>query len=265
MPCHCPSETLSFRHGRRKVLINLRLTMESGQPTQFLWMREGNRYYRFFGGGRCYIWEERGLHYTQGFKEYIEELFRVQDDLEGIYRTIGSDDVMKAAIQRYRGLRITKNDPWETIVSFVCSINNNIPRICRNVQSLVRKGKVMSPEEILRTDLKECRLGYREEYLYRLAEMMPSYDLDKIGRMSYEDAKHGLMELPGVGGKVADCVLLFGYGFLEAFPVDVWIKKAMKEYYGISRSGEINRCAEEQWGNYAGYAQQYLYCAIRGL
>ncbi len=248
-----------------KVLVDLRLTMESGQPSQFLWKKDGKRYYRYVGGEKCHLWQEEDLHYTPGFGEYIIELLRAEDDLERIYREISTDDVMRRAIDRYRGLRITKNDPWETLVSFVCSINNNIPRICRNVQSLIHRGRILSPEELLVMDLKPCKLGFREGFLSRIAEMMPSYDLDKIGRMSYEDAKDTLMEFPGVGDKVSDCVLLFGYGFLEAFPIDVWMRRAMKEYYGTSKPREMKTYAAKKWGPYAGYAQQYLYCVIRGL
>jgi N-glycosylase/DNA lyase len=193
------------------------------------------------------------------------ELLRTEDELETIYTEICTDDTLRKAIETYRGLRITKNDPWETLVSFVCSINNNIPRICRNVQSLTHGGRILSPEEIMGADLKECKLGFREDFLNRIAEMMPSYDLDKIGRMSYEDAKDTLMEFPGVGDKVSDCVLLFGYGFLEAFPLDVWMRRAMRKYYGINKPREIKAYASKKWGPYAGYAQQYLYCAIRGL
>jgi N-glycosylase/DNA lyase len=239
--------------------------MESGQPPQFLWKKDGERYYRYVGGEKCHLWQEQGLNYTPGFREYIMELLRAEDDLERIYREINTDDAMRNALERYRGLRITKNDPWETLVSFVCSINNNIPRICRNVQSLIYEGRILSPKEILTADLKECKLGFRESFLSRIAEMMPSYDLDKIGRMSYEDAKDTLMEFPGVGDKVSECVLLFGYGFLEAFPIDIWMRRAMNEYYGISKPKEIKAYAAKKWGPYAGYAQQYLYCAIRGV
>lgn len=237
--------------------------MESGQPPQFLWQKEGQRYYRYVNGKKCYLWQDHTLHCTPGFGGYVEEMLRSQDDLEGIYGEIATDDIMKKAIARYRGLRLTKNDPWETLVSFVCSINNNIPRICRNVQSLMHEGKILAPEELLKANLQECKLGYREDFLSRIAEAAPS--LDKIGRMDYEDAKQGLMELPGVGDKVADCVLLFGYGFLEAFPVDVWIRRAMREYYGVSKPKDVRAYANKKWGAYAGYAQQYLYCMIRGM
>lgn len=247
------------------MLIDLKHTMESGQPPQFIWRKEGDKYLRYIEGEKCYLWQGKRLHYTPEFKDYVEEFLRVKDDLEDIYSAIATDAAMRETIRRYRGLRITKNDPWETLLSFICSINNNISRICRNVQSLMQDGRMLSPEEILCTDLKQCRLGFREDYLIRIVEMMPSYDLDRIGKMSYEEAKATLMELPGVGDKVSECVLLFGYGFLEAFPVDVWISRAMEAYYGVRGWNNIREFAKKKWGPLAGYAQQYIYCAIRGL
>jgi N-glycosylase/DNA lyase len=246
------------------MLLNLRLTMESGQPPQFLWSREGARYYRLIAGEKCYLWQDHELHCTPGHEEYVRTLLRAEDDLEAIYAEIATDPAMRRAVDKYRGLRITKSDPWETLISFVCSINNNIPRICKNVQSLMENGRVPSPDELLSRDLEECRLGFRARFLREIAEMMPSYDLDKIGEMDYLEAKATLMEFPGVGDKVSECVLLFGYGFLEAFPVDVWIARAMERYYGVSGK-KAREYARSRWGALAGYAQQYLYCAIRGV
>jgi N-glycosylase/DNA lyase len=247
------------------MLIDLRLTMESGQPPQFIWKQEGDKYYRYVEGRKCYLWQEAELHCTPGYEDYVREFLRAKDDLEEIYAKIATDAAMRAAINRYRGLRLTKNDPWETLVSFVCSINNNIPRIRRNVQSLIHRGRMLTPGEILERDLTRYRLGFRADFLRSIAEHMTSYDLGKIGRMSYEEAKATLMELPGVGEKVAECVLLFGYGFLEAFPVDVWVGRAMETYYGVRGRKKIAEYARRKWGPYAGYAQQYLYCSIRGL
>ncbi len=248
-----------------ELLINLKLTMESGQPPQFIWNKEGGHYYRFFDGVKCVLFQENKLNYTPIFKDYIMEFLRSDDDLNKIYKKISTDTILKKSIKIYNGLRITKNDPWETLVSFVCSINNNIPRISKNVQSLMINGKILSPEQILKTDLRPLKLGYREKFLYKIGEMMPSYDLSTLGEMDYQEAKSTLMEFPGVGNKVSDCILLFGYGFLEAFPLDVWMQRAMKKYYGISKPKEIDNYAKKKWGEYAGYAQQYLYCAIRGV
>ncbi len=251
------------------MLLNLELTMESGQPPEFVWAREGGggKYSRYLNGKKIYVWQEKGkLLATPGFERYAENFLRAEDDLNEIYKKISTDAVMRRAIEKYRGLRITRSGPWETLVCFICSINSNIPRIRKNVQSLMKNGEVISPEEMARGDLRACRLGYRCDYLQETARLVSSsFDLEKIGRMDYESAREALMELPGVGPKVADCVLLFGYGFLEAFPVDVWIARAMEKYYHKKTQKEIREFARERWGKYAGYAQQYLFCHARGL
>ncbi|MEW6329265.1 MAG: DNA glycosylase [Candidatus Micrarchaeota archaeon] len=250
------------------MLLNLHLTMSSGQPPEFVWtLAKGERYFRYLNGKKIYIWQQNGkLLCTRGFEKYAENLLRAEDDLSAIYRMISTDAVMGRALEKYRGLRLTRSDPWETLVCFICSINSNIPRIRKNVQSLMRDGEILSPEEMARGDLSACRLGYRCEYLQETARLVSSsFDLEKIGRMDYEDAREALMELPGVGPKVAECVLLFGYGFLEAFPVDVWIARAMEKYYRRKTQKEIREFARERWGEYAGYAQQYLFCYARGV
>ncbi len=247
------------------MIINLRLTMESGQPPNFIWSKEGNKYSRYIGGEKCYIWEDNGLRCSEGFEEHVLRLLRAGDDLNKIYKKISTDAALKRAIKNYQGLRVTLSEPWETMTCFICSINNNIPRIRKNVQSLMKEGRILTPEEILRADLRNCKLGFRERFLKETAELMSSYDFEKIVKMDYENAKQALMEFPGVGAKVADCVLLYGYGFLQAFPIDVWIRRAMEKYYRKKKPAEIRKFAEQRWSKYAGYANTYLYAAVRGI
>ncbi len=244
--------------------LNLEITMESGQPPHFLWNCENGRFWRIVGGERRELWQEDGkLKWSEGFGEEAKHLLRSGDNLERICKAIGTDAVMRRAISRHRGLRITKNAPWETIVCFICSINNNIPRIRKMVQSLMVDGEVMPPEVMFAADLGGKKLGYRDKFLKATAEAAMSYDLSRVGRMEYENAKEALIEFEGVGPKVADCVLLFGYGFLEAFPVDVWIAREMKRGYGLEGERAIREFAKKRWGKFAGYAQQYLYCSAR--
>ncbi len=247
------------------MLLDLRLTMESGQPPHFLWNCHEGRYWRVVGGERCELWQEKErLHSTAGFEGYAGKLLREKDDLAAICRKIDTDRFMHDAIGGHRGLRITKSEPWETIVCFICSINNNIPRIKKMTQALMVEGEVMPPEVMFAADLSGKKLGYREKFLKATAEAAMGYDLRKIGRMKYEKAKEALIEFEGVGPKVADCVLLFGYGVLEAFPVDVWIAREMKRRYSIEGGKKVREFAKKKWGNYAGYAQQYIYCAANG-
>jgi N-glycosylase/DNA lyase len=109
--------------------------------------------------------------------------------------------------------------------------------------------------------------GFRAKYIRSVAQACSeSFDLDRLYRKGYEEAKEQLMELDGIGDKVADCILLFGYGKLAAFPIDVWIKRVVEHDYFRGRRKsvkEIHRFAEERWDGYAGYAQQYLYHSAR--
>ncbi|MFH1285795.1 MAG: DNA glycosylase [Candidatus Micrarchaeota archaeon] len=241
------------------MLINLELTMESGQPPHFLWNKEGNRYWRLINGKRCELWQSEGnFHFSNGFNE-IFDILRSNDDLEEIYKCIGTDDFMRSAISSQRGLRLTLSDPWETLIVFLCSINSNIPRIRKNVQSLMKNGSVLEPRTIECMDLKPLKLGFRERFIKETASLMSSYDLDDLEKLNYEKARALLQEFPGVGPKVADCVLLFGCGKTEAFPVDVWMARAMNEHYRKSTPKEIQEFARKKWKNHAGYAQQYIF------
>jgi len=238
--------------------------MESGQPPEFLWQKTARGYARKIGGKVCEVWSEGGrLHFTPGFEGETNRLFRARDDLPAIERALSTDRIMRSAISHYRGLRLTESGPWETTVCFICSINNNIPRIKKMVQSLMRDGEVMPPEEMARADLAGLRLGYREKYLKATAKKAESIDWDALREADLHHARAKLKELPGVGDKVADCILLFGLGRLEAFPVDVWIRRAMEEHYGKRTLKQIHSFAEKKWGMFAGYAQQYLYCLAR--
>lgn len=243
------------------MLLNLKLTMGSGQPPEFLWNKEGDRYSRVIGGKKCQIWQVTDIHTTPGCEDYVYRMLRIQDDLEDICRHIGRDGTINKAIGEYRGLRITKSDPWETLVCFICSINSNIPQIRKNVQSLMRSGSVMPPGEMAKLNLRKYSLGFRGKYLKETAKIVAREGLE-ISK-SYHHAHAELQELPGVGPKVADCVLLFGYGHLMAFPVDVWIARAVKKYYGVKKN--VREWAHDYFGDYAGYANQYLYCMVRGV
>ncbi|MEM3030830.1 MAG: hypothetical protein QXH27_03790 [Candidatus Micrarchaeia archaeon] len=244
--------------------ISLRLTMESGQPPEFLWQKTERGYARKIGGRTCEVWSEGDrLCFTPGFEREINTLFRAQDDLAAIEEAVATDRIMRLAFSRYRGLRITETNPWETMVCFICSINNNIPRIKRMVQGLMRDGCVLPPEEMARAHLAGLKLGFREKFLKQAAKKAIGFDWSALRSADFDKAKRALMDFPGVGDKVADCILLFGLGRLEAFPVDVWIRRAMRRYYGQRTIGQIHSFAKKKWSPLAGYAQQYLYCLAR--
>lgn len=244
--------------------INLKFTMESGQPPQFTWEPVGDGYERLLDGRLCRIWQEGDkIYYTSGFGEYISDMLRIEDNLDDIYNKIITDPVMERAVSLFYGMRVTRNDPWESFVCFLCSQNSNIKRIRSNVKSLMADGKVLAPEKILCHDLKICKLGYREKFLDSSSRIILEKGIEYIRDMEYHEARVELQKFPGVGPKVADCILLFGYGRLEAFPLDVWTKRALENYYGITGQKKMEEFIRKKWGKYGGYTQQYLFNLIR--
>jgi N-glycosylase/DNA lyase len=228
-------------------------------------------------------------------RRYVRRLLGLDDELEGLYRRLRKGDpVMKLAVRAGSGLRLMRQEPWECLASFILSSASNIPRIQRCIEGVAeaygeRLGggenavwatvpgsplaphSFPSPQRMVdggRRCLKGCRLGYREEYLWETAGRFAREDVDMHGllEMEYGEARRLLMDLPGVGGKVADCVCLFALGHGEAFPADVWIRRAVGELYMGGESitaGKARSWGMEKWGDDAGYAQQYLYHYLR--
>lgn len=176
------------------------------------------------------------------------------------------------AMETGKGIRILRQEPWETLCSFIISQNNNIPRIKKIISSLCRAGAEISggsenefpsPETLEKMGvdgLFALKTGFRAAYLYDAATKVISgeVDLNAIFDMPYAEAEKELCKIKGVGPKVAACTLLFGFGKLDAFPIDVWVKRVLAEYYGGIASGA-------DFGRYAGLAQQYLFYHKRGF
>lgn len=200
-----------------------------------------------------------------------------------------SDEIMRKAIMGGGGIRILRQELWETMISFIISQNNNIPRIKGCIENLCRlfgekageyKGKeyynIPTPEKLAEMkpdELAECRLGYRAPYLTETAA-------EVVRRGGMRAVEHDLAELEkpeqvieylrgfkGVGPKVANCIALFGLSRFDAFPIDVWVKRVMNRLYNIDEKDTKNmaKYAEEHFGENGGIAQQYLFYYIRGL
>lgn len=268
------------------VPLNLGFTLDCGQV--FRWRRMGGWWFGVVGGNAIKIRQDAGrltLHTSPkglGF-EFVRDYFRLDDDLLKIYCEIGKDDYMNRAVRELCGLRIVRQDSWECLISYVCATFKNIPAIKTMIQRLSERfGRRLTFDghefytfptaDALANgdfaDLRACGLGYRAEYVLEAAKNVVDGDLDlrALGEMAYSDAKDRLLRLSGVGPKVADCVLLYSLGFLNAFPVDLWVERAMSRLYfggAIVSPVEIRRFAEEYFGRYAGYAQLYLYHGIR--
>jgi len=213
----------------------------------------------------------------------LQDYLRLRDDLSSIYQSIDTDERVRAGIDDYTGMRILRQDPWECLISFMCSSASNIPRISKNVEDMGRNfGRPLSLEGQSRhtfptarelavageARLRELGLGFRAAYVEKVAEIAAEgrIDLFTLREASYDDALAELTALPGVGDKVANCVMLFSLDKLEAFPIDVWIKRALEEWYLSERPGgaklvarELRPWAQQHFGPYAGYANQYLF------
>lgn len=193
-----------------------------------------------------------------------------------------NDSIMTEAVKCGDGIRILRQDTWETIVSFIISASNNIPRIKGIIERLCEafgdtveyKGNTFysfpSAQRINSLSLEELsviRAGFRDKYIKAAAEAVVSgeLDIDKLNKMSTLDAKKALMRIKGIGNKVSDCILLFGLSRADSFPVDVWIKRIMELCYFQSEQPirTISEFAEKKFGELGGYAQQYLFFYAR--
>lgn len=216
---------------------------------------------------------------------WLREYLRLDDDLGAVVESFPKDGPMAAAMDSCRGLRLLRQEPWECLASFLLSSTKQIPQIREGVRQLcVRFGEAIEgPDEgrseyafpaagvlagVSEAALRECRIGFRAKYLRATAEEIACgrLSLREIGYLSLEEARARLVTLPGVGPKIADCVLLFAYGFPRAFPVDVWVMRALRELYFPGRrpaDGRVRAFAAGHFGPNAGYAQQYLFHHIR--
>ncbi len=229
-------------------------------------------------------------------EDYVEiwhEYFDMETDYVGIMESFSArDEVLKSAIEYGNGIRILKQDKWESLVSFIISQNNHIPRIKKCIENLSamfgceikdvpvefgndgRKFFAFPSYETLadltEKDLEPIKLGYRAGYIIDTAKAIAEdggESFEKSGTLSNKELMEYLLGLKGVGPKVANCIMLFGYGRMDSFPIDVWIRRVMNRLYGIGENDlkEMNRFAEKTFGEYGGIAQQYLFYYIKNL
>lgn len=278
---------LSIRHP-----FDLDSTLHSGQAHR--WSAEGGWNWGVVRGNLIKI-RENGGDSPAGFQAveltscpvldsaYLESLlhsyFRLDDDIEAIYQDITRDPRVAVVVPRHRGLRLLSVEPWECLISFICSANSNIPRIHTNMEDLSEKfGRALELDGHIRytfpepdrlaeageAALRKLGLGFRAPYVANAAVEVAEgkLDLESLLHIPYPEAKARLMELPGVGPKIADCVLLHSLDKLEAFPVDVWVRRALREwYFGGQKVPDktLWEWAQEYFGRYAGYAELYLF------
>lgn len=259
----------------------------------FRWIEQRSNYYRGVVGNRVIDVEQltetaiviRGVD-QDFFENTLYHYFDFETDYSEIKRVLSREDVvLKKAIAFGEGIRILNQSTFETLISFIISGNNNIPRIMRAIESLSKHyGTYIrtvdgteyysfpTPLQLADVTIEEYRthgVGYRDKYLYSVVQDIVSHknDLEKFRTFDNNALKEGLITFKGVGSKVADCVILFSFNRKNAFPVDTWVKKIMKAYYmeEDAKDKEILDFAEKKFGKYAGVAQQYLFYYSRSM
>lgn len=286
-----PGECLSTLKGGGAPLIRLRpqedldleATLYSGQA--FRWVRAGN------GGHEGWIDNQPALVRKTGSRlqweapnalreSRVRHYFRLDASHEEFLRSLPAEPYVKAAVGRFPGLRLLRQDPWEMLVSFLVSQNSNEAKIRRTVEALCRLASpplewrarswhpFPSPSALAglsEPQLRSTGLGYRAPFLWAAARLVLAGRLDpwSLGALPYAEAFRRLLAVPGIGVKVADCILLYGCDHRAAFPTDVWVKRFLRETYrrrGASLTHErVLAFAERRFGPQAGYAQHFLF------
>jgi len=236
--------------------------------------------------------------------DWLREFLQTETNLAAMLKTFPDDEPMRAAVAACRGLRVLRQDPWECLASFILSSTKQIVQIrqiiallCERFGQPIEMGRAVlcapgihlqsvgahgvprpaaafsfpSPEKIAgatESELRACKMGFRAPHLLAAARQIAGgkFDLEKIRARPLAEARVELMRLNGVGRKIADCVLLFAYGFDSAFPVDIWVERALRQLYFPRRrvtEKKLRNFTATHFGPHAGYAQQYLFHYMR--
>ena len=216
------------------------------------------------------------------FRSILEEYLGLNHDLDTIYSDLSEDPELARLFDKYPGLRILRQDPWECLVSFICSANNNIKRISQNVEDISRtfgpkiaangeeRWAFPSPRAIAEAGeqaLRDLRIGFKAAYVHKTSELVAGGEIDlfSLREVDYDEALKAVTGLPGVADKIGNCVTLFSLDKLESFPVDVHIERAVEREYAPRLNGKpltklrMREWAQKRFGPHAGYANQYLF------
>lgn len=249
--------------------IDIAKTLDCGQAFRF---SESDGVWRGVAMGRALSLTQEGNKITlfdvkeEEFNSLWRRYFDLDRDYEMIKSSVSSNEILKKATDFSDGIHILRQEPWEAVCSFIISANNNIPRIkgiisrlCENFGFKIADGLFTFPSAeriaaLTLDDLAVIKSGFRAKYILDAAQKFSSnkIDVDALYTLPIDEARNTLMTIKGIGPKVADCALLFGWGRVECFPVDVWIRRAMNHFFG--ENGLPSEAVE-----YAGIVQQYLF------
>lgn len=269
--------------------VDLGRTLESGQAFRWRWEDGAHRTAAGVVGGRVVRLSQKGRgirlespgppDVRDAIRRYLGVLPRHTHPRRA-EAALAADPVLARVLPHTAGISLLAQDPWEVLISFIVSQNNNIPKIKRSIDGLSRAlGEPLeegafafpAPERIASAatrTLTACALGYRVAYVRAAARLVADrrLDLAALSRADHASARTALLEVPGIGEKVGDCILLFGLGHHGAFPIDVWVRRAVERLYFRGRSRrlrEIQAFARDRFGPLAGYAQQHLFAYAR--
>ena len=267
---------------KNKFTIDIDNSINSGQV--FLWKKIKKNWYGVDGQNILKINEGGKIESIQNTKI---DFFRKNDNIQKIIKSISKDKTVKKAIRQYEGLRLFNQDPFQCMISFIISSNSNIQKIKDSLEKISKKfgTKLMvqneefylfpRPEKIAKAsinEIKTCGIGYRAPFIKEAAKMVTSkkINFEYLKNSDYNETKRNLRLIPGVGNKVADCIMLFSLNKLNAFPLDTWMIKILEKYYSNEFHIETKTITEKQYeilhkkivdyfGQYCGYAQQFLF------
>ena len=259
--------------------LDLALTLGCGQV--FHWRRHGAGWLGAIGDEPCYA-EQRGeiLLVPARLKKIAAHYFALDHDLAAMRATFPDDPAMATALASCRGLRLVRQPWWECVATFITSAQKAVVHIAQishtlrqrygreagwNGERLFTYPTPAALAALTEADLRNCALGYRAKNLLAAARMVAGgeVDLAAVARLGDDDARDELRRLPGVGPKVADCALLFGFGRLAAFPIDVWIERILRQIYFVGKrrvtTKRLREFSARYFGPFGGYAQQTLF------
>jgi N-glycosylase/DNA lyase len=239
--------------------INVDNSINSGQV--FLWRKNNKNWYGVNGQDILKITNSGNV---KSYKNNKIDFFRKKDNIEKIIKSISKDIVTKKAVKQYLGLRILEQDPFQCLISFIVSSNSNIQKIKISLERISEKfGTKVNfenqefflfpqPSNLAKAsidEIKSCGVGYRAKFIKGAANMilLNKIDFEYLKKCTYQEAKKEICQIPGVGNKVADCIMLFSLNKLESFPLDRWMIRILEKYYSDKFQLETKTITEKQY------------------
>lgn len=267
---------------QKKCAINVENSIHSGQV--FLWKQINSFWYGVNGEDILRIDKDGNV---KSFQNSKIDFLRKNDNLDDIIKSISKDNKVRKAVKQYPGLRIFRQDPFQCLISFIISSNSNIQKIKMSLEKLSKKfgNKVEygneefflfpTADKLAKASIDEiisCGVGYRAKFIKEASKMIlaEKINFEYVKNCNYQETKEIIRRIPGVGNKVADCVMLFSLEKLESFPLDRWMIRILEKYYSNEFQINTKTITEKQYdhlhqkivnhfGPYAGYSQQFLF------